>query len=69
MNTDQPIDLEALAATPGLMRHGERFKVQAYLARDVAALLVAEMKASGEPIGSCARRILTAALRANTHQE
>ena len=58
--------LEALAAPPGLMKHGERFKVQVYLTRDVAALLVDEMSATGEAAGSCARRLISAVLRSNT---
>ena len=54
---------------PGLMKHGDRFKIQIYLTPDVAALLVDEMKNTGELTGSCARRIITSSLRANTRQD
>jgi hypothetical protein len=55
--------LDELSAVPGLIKHGDRLKLQVYLTRDIAAALVEEMNATGEAAGSCARRIITSSLR------
>lgn len=61
--------LDDLSAVPGLIKHGDRLKLQVYLTRDIAAALVEEMNATGEAAGSCARRIITSSLRANTRPD
>ena len=61
--------LDELSAVPGLIKHGDRLKLQVYLTRDIAAALVEEMNATGEAAGSCARRIITSSLRANTRPD
>lgn len=53
----------------GFSRHGQRFKVQVFLPRDIAEAIAAERDLTSEPPGSIVRRIVTKEIRSKPRQD
>ena len=59
--------MDKIETTPGLAKHGNRYKVQVYLNAETARQLAEIVDSTGEPVGSASARLLTGAVQ-GTHR-